>query len=162
MPNDLPTPGTYLRMRREAQGLSLDEVAALFHTQPPVSLASRADLLRSIEADLTPITDDVMMPLIVAAENGSYRFDPHVLIRLVDLHAGSAIRFALPRLCNKCACSEQDACMTRTRGRFPDFCSWIAANRCSACGPDDGDCGEAVPPRANEPVNDVQPGSAAA
>ncbi|APR53343.1 XRE family transcriptional regulator [Sphingomonas koreensis] len=162
MPNDLPSPGTYLRMRREAQGLSLDDVAGLFHTQPPVSLASRADLLRSIEADLTPIDDDVVMPLIVAAENGSYRFDPLVLIRLVDLHAGSKVRFALPRLCDKCACSEQDACVTRSPGRFPEACGWIGANRCSACGPDDGDCGEAVPPPANEPVNDVQSGSVAA
>ncbi|MCP3729285.1 XRE family transcriptional regulator [Sphingomonas sp. MG17] len=160
MPDDLPSPGTYLRKRREAQCLSIDDVAAIFGTVPSVPLATRAAMLESIEADLTPIDDSVITALRKATELGSFRFDPNVLIRLIDMRAGSPLLSNAPRLCRTCACSENDACV---EGWPAATCGWRddEVDLCTACGPDDGDAGEETPPPANVPVND-QLGSAAA
>lgn len=166
MPNDLPTPGLYLRLRRETQGMSIDDVAAIFGTEPPVPLARRAALLRAIEMDMSPVGDDVIRALLHAADLGSFRFDPRILIRLVDLYSGSPVRAELPRLCRKCACSEFDVCLQYGKSGHWHRCSWLTADLCSACGPDDADSGEETPPPANIPVNDVltpsEAGSAAA
>ncbi|MCA1199164.1 XRE family transcriptional regulator [Sphingomonas sp. R647] len=135
MTSTLPSPGTYLRIRREAQRLSIDDVAALVRTEPSLPLASRADLLRSIEADIAPIGDDVIGSLMRAAEEqGSFRFDPEVLVRLIDIAAGDTTR-AWPRLCRRCACSEHDACNCGGQGGQWIGCHWVEPDLCSACTP---------------------------
>lgn len=133
--SDLPSPGTYLRMRREAQRLSIDEVAALVRTEPHLPLAARAEMIRSIEADVVPIGDDVIGSLMRAAdEGGSFRFDPEILVRLIDIAAGDKSRIP-PRLCRKCACSEFDACHCGSQGGTWIGCHWIERDLCSACAP---------------------------
>lgn len=133
MTSPLPSPGTYLRLRREAQHLSIDDVAALVRTVPDRPLADRAELLRSIEADLAPIGDDVIGSLMKAADDhGSFRFDPEVLVRLIDIAAGDTSRKA-PRLCDRCACSEFDACHCGGAGSSWTGCHWVEPNLCSAC-----------------------------
>lgn len=134
MTSHLPSPGTYLRLRREAQHLSIDEVAALVRTDPDVPLAARAELLRAIEADLTPISDVVIGSLMRAADIGSFRFDPEILVRLIDRAAGDTSRTP-PRLCRKCACSEFDACHCGSQGGHWTGCYWVESDLCSACAP---------------------------
>lgn len=134
MTSTLPSPGTYLRLRREAQRLSIDDVAAVVRTDPDVPLAARAELLRAIEADLTPISDVVIGSLMRAADVGSFRFDPEVLVRLIDIAAGDTSRKP-PRLCRKCACSEFDACHCGSQGGHWIGCHWIEPDLCSACAP---------------------------
>jgi hypothetical protein len=164
MPHDLPSPGTYLRLRREAAGLTIDDVAAIFGTVPGVPLSARADMLRSIEADVTPIGDDVIRVLMKARELGSFPFDPVVLVQLVDLQAGSPLQFGRPRICRVCACSQSDPCYRVGLGGYTCTCGWAEADLCDSCaparpphaaGPDDGDSGEETPPPANVPVNDT-------
>ena len=158
------TPGTYLRKRREAQRLSIDDVAAVIGTVPPVDLATRADWLRRIEEDAAPIGDDVFAALVIASDRGSFHFDPLVLFSLVDLHTGSPVSEPKPKppqLCRVCACSHYDPCVTVETGRYPETCAWSEPDLCSSCapdtsGPDAGDSGEETPPPANVPVNDVQ------
>lgn len=170
MPHDLPSPGTYLRLRREAAKLTIDDVAAIFGTVPGVPLSARAEMMRSIEADLTPIGDDVIRVLMTARELGSFAFDPLVLIRLVDVAANSPLQFGAPRLCRVCACSQYDPCYRTGLGGHTVTCGWADTDLCDACapatqpsaaGPDDGESGEETPPPANVPVNDTI-GSAAA
>lgn len=169
MPHDLPTPGTYLRLRREAAGLTIDDVAAIFGTVPGVPLSARAEMLRSIEADTTPLGDDVVRVLMKARELGSFSFDELVLIRLFDLHNGSS-PVAAPRLCRVCACSPHDPCYRPGLHGHTVTCGWAERDLCDACAspttpnaaaPDEGDSGEETPPPANVPVND-QLGSNAA
>ena len=50
------TPGTFVRMRREALGLTREQVALMLETEPCVSNWRRAEWLAAIEADLAPIS----------------------------------------------------------------------------------------------------------
>lgn len=132
MTSTLPTPGTYLRLRREAQGLSIEDVAAFVRTVPHLDLHGRCTLLRGIEADLTPISDDVIGSLMRAAdEQGSFRFDPEVLVRLIDIAAGDTSRTP-PDLCRRCACSAHDACFP-VAGDFTTACVRVEPGLCTAC-----------------------------
>lgn len=161
----LPSPGTYLRLRREAARLSIEDVVAIVGTVPAVPLPRRAALLEAIEADLTPIDQAVIVALRTAMPLGSFRFDPLVLIRLIDLRAGSPLQQMPPRLCRVCACSEFDPCYRRGLHGHTVTCGWAASDLCDACeksagrraaaGPDEGDSGEDLPSPANVPVNDV-------
>lgn len=146
MTSTLPSPGTYLRLRREAQGLSIEDVAAFVRTVPHLDLHGRCALLRGIEADLTPISDDIIGSLIRAADEGSFRFDPEILVRLIDIAAGDTSR-TRPRLCRKCACSEFDACNCGSQGGGWIGCHWIEPDLCSACAPTDASA-EALQPES--------------
>ncbi len=132
MTSTLPTPGTYLRKRREAQALAIEDVAAFLRTDPHLDLHGRCTLLRGIEGDLTPISDDVIASLMRATDVGSFRFDPEVLVRLIDIAAGDTTR-ARPRLCDRCACSEYDPCQCGGASSTWTGCHWVEANLCSAC-----------------------------
>ena len=98
------SPGTYLRKRREAADLSVDDVAAMLPTEPRTAALSRAEWLRRIEADVVPIGNDV-----AAALRYAFAFDASVLRRLEDLRTSPGL--PEPRLCRICACSEYDACL---------------------------------------------------
>lgn len=123
------TPGTYLRMRREADGETLESVAAMISTEPKLGELDRIEWLRRVEADVVPISDDVIKALRPA-----FPFDPVVLRRLDALLLGSDL--PAPRLCRSCACSELDACSPP--------CAWVAQDRCSAC-PDDEPADDSLP-----------------
>jgi hypothetical protein len=56
--DDAPvSPGTYIRLRREELGLTVDEVARKLDTDPDVSARRRAEWLVDIEADAVAISD---------------------------------------------------------------------------------------------------------
>lgn len=71
------TPGTYLRQRRQAAGLTVDDVAGRIGTTPPVSLLARAEWVRLVEADQAPIGGDVLRALRAA-----FPFNQRTLLRL--------------------------------------------------------------------------------
>ena len=110
------TPGAYLRMRREAAGVSLVEIAAGFSTQPRLAEHLRAELIELVERDVQP-PSFATVELLIAF----FDFDRAVLIGLI---AG-----AEPQLCRVCACSEGDPCVTE----HGETCSWDAPDLCTAC-----------------------------
>jgi len=118
------TPGAYLCLRRTAAGLTLDDVALMTETTPPVSARSRAEWLGLIEADEMPIAAET-----VEALRGAFPFDPHVLIHLIAIHAGGPV--TPPQLCRACGCSWNDACLDD----HDQGCAWSAGDPtlCTAC-----------------------------
>lgn len=114
------TPGAYLRKRREAAGLTLEDVAIRVGTMPPVSARTRGEWLATIEADAAPIAIATAFAL-----RDCFRFDPHVLDALITLHAGHlATEPAMPQLCRECGCSWHDPCL----GRDLTGCAWVAGD----------------------------------
>lgn len=122
------SPGTYLRKRREAAGLELEDLALMLDSDPAVSARSRAELLASIERDAAPVTEDLMRAVLRLGD--AFRLDPLVWVRLIDLAAGDEA--TLPRLCQSCACSEFDPCIAERDGHHV-ACHWVADGLCSAC-----------------------------
>jgi hypothetical protein len=119
------SPGTYLRRRREAAGLSIDDVALTTDTFPQTCARYRADLIASIEADDIPITPGTAIVLRMR-----YVFDPLILDQLAMIHAGSMI--LEPRICRVCACSWNDPCRDASAfGR----CAWSKDDDylCTSC-----------------------------
>jgi hypothetical protein len=120
------SPGTYLALRRQAAGLTLEEVASQLATAPHLNERARIEWLRRIEADEYP-----MSSVTLDALREMFRFDATVLLRLDDLRHGA--RLPEPRLCRECGCSELDACDT-SAGRCGFLsCHWVADDLCSAC-----------------------------
>ncbi len=64
-PIAVPTisPGTYVRLRREALGLSRDDLAVMLDTVPGVSARRRAEWLETIETDVEAISVCVALAL---------------------------------------------------------------------------------------------------
>lgn len=117
-------PGTYLRLRREAAGVSREAVAiALAAGQ---SHRQEAALLRveQLESNLAFVT-----PAEVALMRAAFRFDGQVLDQLADIHFFRA-DLPHPRLCRVCGCSELDACLDFHQSTA---CHWVDLDLCSAC-----------------------------
>jgi transcriptional regulator with XRE-family HTH domain len=72
----IPTisPGTYVRIRRQALCLSLEDVALLLGSVPTIPALRRVEWLASIEADVTPLS----LPTIIALHD-AIRIDLRVL-----------------------------------------------------------------------------------
>ena len=118
------TPGKYLELRRTAAGLSLDDVALMTDTTPPRCARDRAELLHLIEADLVPVSSDVVIAL-----QHAFAFDQRALVLLVAIHAGADI--AAPQLCRVCGCSWNDPCLDE----HDQGCAWSAddTDLCTSC-----------------------------
>lgn len=99
------TPGRYLMLRREAAGLSIEDVAAMVHTSPHLGEVDRVGWLRRIEADIAALSVDVIMAL-----HGRYRFSGPVLTALIDARSFGTDAIAVPSICHNCGCSQFDAC----------------------------------------------------
>ena len=113
------SPGTYVRLRREALGITLDDLSLCLETAPPISARTRAEWLAQMEADTAPIS---MLSGLAIAD--IVRFDLVVLSRLIAVDDG-ARDVLVPALCRRCACSEMDAC--------DGGCSWAEPDLCSVC-----------------------------
>lgn len=122
------SPGSYLRKRREAAGLELEDLALMLDSDPAVSARSRAELLASVERDAAPVTEDLMRAVLRLGD--AFRIDPLVWIRLIDLAAGEEIGW--PKLCSCCGCSEFDPCVHEVGGHQV-ACHWVADGLCSRC-----------------------------
>lgn len=104
------TPGTYLRLRREARGLTIDEV---FQEISSGGGALRHDLA-AIEADAEPL-------LIADAKHLDRAIDFDITV-LASLAIGEKVG-----VCRVCACSDCDPC--------DEICSWTndAEDLCDNC-----------------------------
>lgn len=123
---DALSPGTYLRMRREAAGLSLDKVVS--GLRPLATIGQRSLLvqhLAELENDEAHVTRPITTALAAIIPLDVNVYDTLVAIRFgVDLVA--------PQLCKSCACSIHDACVTNG---MP--CAWSGCDTaiCTACEP---------------------------
>lgn len=125
-------PGTYIKKRREAAGLSLGEVARqLAAMQFGIVRLDRANLLAElehIEADEAGLTLAQAQVL-----RNVFSLDVGVYDQLLDRHlAAKDAREALPlpQICRGCGCSFFDACVPTT---LDEACHWAAPDLCSAC-----------------------------
>lgn len=117
------TPGTYLRLRREAAGMTTDAVAPFVITDPSVPTRTRAEWIESIEAG----AHRVPYAYVIAIEP-AFSFDPAVLDALVMVEAGDLA--TAPQVCRRCACSELDPCVDE---ETHDTCAWADWDLCTAC-----------------------------
>ncbi len=135
------SPGTYLRLRREAAGLSAADVTAMIVTEPRLPEHELIYWLDRIEADVVPATFRT-----IACLRCCFAFDIEVLEDLVAIQLAPARATIIPppRLCRECACSERDACGDETAPSWA--CSWAEDDLCSACAdpeaPEDPDGGD--------------------
>lgn len=128
-PRPAVTPGRYLRLRREADGLSIEDLALMIDTTVKVCARERGELLKLIEADVAAIGGDVVGALRDLRAVGAFAFDPHVLWQLIALHAGAEIE--RPAVCGRCGCSWMDPC----QDEHHQPCAWAdaGATLCTTC-----------------------------
>ena len=117
MAADPISPGTYLRRRREAAGLTLPQLAKLYAYNPLGADAAEA-LLAEAERDETHLGWGVLD-----------RLRRHIAF-LPGIYMCLAQGLNAPRLCRICACSWDDACYIGGGG-----CAWTDHDRelCTAC-----------------------------
>lgn len=126
------TPGTYLRIRREAARLSLEDLALRIGTDPRLSTRDRAEWLRTVEAGIAPIHSVSLDALVRALP-----IDPVVLVVLDAIAQGAEIQ--APAICRVCGCSEHNPCIVAD-----SYCAWAAPDLCDACAPGAGSPAEAI------------------
>lgn len=115
------TPGAYLKCRRTAHGLSVDEVAEVLSTDPRIARHERSDWIKHIEADVSPAS----WPTIIALRR-LFPFDLAVLERLTLIHLHEDL--PPPRLCRICAASDTGAI-----GLAIMPWGWAAPDLCIGC-----------------------------
>jgi transcriptional regulator with XRE-family HTH domain len=116
------TPGTYLRTRREAAGVSLDQLLEKIGTVPRIPEHDRRSWLVAIEND-TVRPDE----FAIVALRDCFKFDVSVLQQLLDIHHFAAALPA-PRICRVCGCSNQDPCRWNHT-----TCGWAEYDLCTVC-----------------------------
>lgn len=143
----LISPGTYLRKRREAAGLSSADVAAMIVTEPRLLEHDLIYWLDRIEADVVPTTFRT-----IACLHCCFSFDIEVLEALVAIQLAPATGTIVPppRLCRVCACSERDSCAPDQTTHIA--CSWAAEDLCSACADPDAPDDDPDGPGDGEPA----------
>lgn len=107
------TPGAYLKARRCAAHLDVDDVAFNLVCDPRQPEHARAEWLRLIEADVQPAS----FATIVALQE-VFAFDLDVLAQLQAIALGIGSLDGPPRLCRICAASGAP---------------WAEADLCHAC-----------------------------
>jgi len=104
------TPGRYIRMRRQAAGLSIGDVLAVLAGGGVLSAP-----LEDIERDLAPATG-----MDAALLSYAFSLDDMIVARLRD---GEPVQ-----VCRSCGCSEGYQCQDEHFGRC-----WLVAGECSVC-----------------------------
>lgn len=115
-------PGEYMKLRREAAGLSIEEVAAqLAHTN-----ADRID----VRNEITLLEDDqpgLFIPLVMRMR-AAFRFDPDIYLALLGFAQDAGSTAPRPRICTGCGCSWSDPCADDADSP----CRW-SARRVDSC-----------------------------
>jgi transcriptional regulator with XRE-family HTH domain len=112
------SPGTYIRLRRQADGLTIDDLALMIGTVPADKHIARAEWIATIEQDILPVS--LSSALALANE---LSIDLDVLGQLVEAHAHRPAD--VPPICRACGCTDDRACR--------NGCSWVESDLCSAC-----------------------------
>lgn len=121
------TPGTYLKLRRQAAGLSIEDVAAMVHTAPRLGEIDRCGWIARLESDVAALSPDV-----IATLSDAFRFSRRVLHQLIDARSYGDDATDLPRICLVCGCTDQDPCID---AKDDSCCGWSTADSCTACVP---------------------------
>lgn len=119
------TPGTYIAKRRQAAGLSIDDVAAMVSTSPRLGEIDRRAWIERIEQDVAAISPDVAVAL-----GSAFPFSRHVLQQFIDLRSYGVCAEPEPRLCMICGCSALDGCADPATG---EVCSMPDGDICTSC-----------------------------
>jgi len=86
------TPGHYIRSRRIAASMTVEDLALCLETEPPLAMRRRAEWLAAIENDTLPVS-----PTTAAALRGvqPLAIDDYLLAQLMENQPGDAmtIRF---------------------------------------------------------------------
>lgn len=98
------TPGTYIRLRREAARITLHDVALLLDSDPHVPALRRIGWLAAIEADREPVTETIALALVEVLP-----IDFMALARLVAVRAGVG-GVEAPSLCTACGAGPVPGC----------------------------------------------------
>lgn len=114
------TPAAYLRLRRNAAGVSIEQVAA--RIAPALHDRSNARLLiEMLETDGSRARDRQTIDRLAAA----YPLDPDVYFQLVNEPADRH-----PPVCRGCGCSHWDPC---NAGDGVACCAWATPTSCTRC-----------------------------
>lgn len=115
------TPAAYLRMRREAAGLTERRVAGMLARKAD-DIPAALDLVHVLE---TP-GNVARRPETLETLRDIFPFDPDLYRQLASAPADQH-----PRVCRSCGCSQWDPC-----GDEQDACSWSSDIACTRCLPD--------------------------
>lgn len=116
-----PSPGAYLKCRRTASGLTVDDVVRAIETDPSMPLTERIEWVRMIEADLVAVRWSTIIAL-----RQIFPFDLAVLERLSHIHDGADL--PAPRLCRICRAGE-----TGPAGAAIQPWAWDQTDLCIGC-----------------------------
>lgn len=123
------TPAAYLKLRREAAGLSIAQVAE--RLEPRIAL----------RRDVATILDMLERPGATARTVSTLR--PLKTVFAIDLEVYAQLRdepaTRHPSICRGCGCSQSDPCVIRERGSHLDTCCTLRQHSCDRCVPDMGD-----------------------
>jgi len=97
------TPGAYLRACRSAAGLSVEDIADRVATEPRQSAIVRADWLKSVEADIAPLS-----VAMVAVLSAILPIDAAIVVELEQHRLG--IVDATTPLCTLCGTTDRARC----------------------------------------------------
>lgn len=115
-------PAAYLRLRREAAGLSIQMLAGMLARNAD-EVAPALDLVHVMETPGNTIRYSETLERLRSV----LAFDPDVYRQLASEPADRH-----PRVCRGCGCSTWDPCDHATHGS----CSWATPTACTACLPD--------------------------
>lgn len=127
------TPGTYLKLRREATHVPLGMLVIQLTGMPDrIRHVTYEDRMRMLRHLVAAEADQVIVTVPQAALiRRAVPFDITVYEKLLQRHLEGPFSAAPePRVCIGCGCSWHDACVTDAGP-----CSWSSAeaDRCSAC-----------------------------
>lgn len=138
LPDPVMSPGTYLRLRRLAAGLTPDMAARLSLrgavTATPGAVATRREAITDFEAGRGNHLHHAALAMDLAR---AFRFDQRVLDVLTEHALDPASELPVPLICTSCGCSWEDPCHNSDFGP----CSWRPGSdqpgqvRCCYCPP---------------------------
>jgi hypothetical protein len=132
------TPGRYLRLRREAAGLTIQHVVlmvvpARYRSAPD----DRADLRNRIALAEEDALWRPALPPLLDQLGGAFNFVPGIYWLLAVHHEDPGRPIRIPRICRSCGCTEHDACHMPVQhaGDAAATCAWVEGDRtlCTAC-----------------------------
>lgn len=131
--SDVMLPGTYLRLRRAAHGLTTRDLARQLIALPlarpgPVAIFVNRMAARLHDAETGA---EHLLPAQAALVAQIVPFEPQVYERLIALTAAPGLSLPVPQLCRVCACSWHMACVDRSGAP----CSWCEddSTMCTRC-----------------------------
>ncbi|MEA3042999.1 MAG: hypothetical protein QOH47_837 [Sphingomonadales bacterium] len=125
------TPGRYLRLRREAAGLTLQHVAIILVPAGRKTAAEDRAIFRrdvaNLEADQLGGGNQVGLVDLLSS---IFSFDSAIYWLLVGRAADPDSEVPVPQICRGCGCTWNDACIDGARG-----CAWSADDPtlCTVC-----------------------------